>query len=183
VTGFVEKVLAVDRSLRAGGFRYSFGGAIALGYHVESPRATADIDVNITIDVDGAESVLRALPSNVRWAEADLRQIQRTGQVRLFWAETPVDLFFPQHALHDLVASRSVDVPFAGTTIPVISATDLTIFKALFDRPKDWIDIDAMAAYGSPDLGEARRWLTDLLGADDHRVARLEQIRVGHERS
>lgn len=180
MTGFADKVLAVDAHLRAGGYTYSFGGAIALTYHVESPRATADIDVNITLDVSEAESVLRALPPDVRWDVADLRQIQRTGQVRVFWAETPIDLFFPQHALHDRVASHSVDVPFGDTSIPVISATDLTIFKALFDRPKDWLDIDAMVAYGTPDLDEVERWLTDLMGADDHRLRRLAAVRLAH---
>lgn len=176
MTGFVEKVLALDAYLRDGGFTYSFGGAISLSYHVESPRATADIDVNITLDVIDAETLLQALPSGVRWDEKDLSQIRRTGQVRLFWAETPVDLFFPQHVLHDLVATRSVSVPFAGTRIPIISATDLTIFKAMFDRPKDWVDIDGMVAYGSPDVAEVRRWLVELLGADDHRLARLDEI-------
>lgn len=89
MTGFADKVLSVDSHLRSGGFTYSFGGAIALNYHVESPRATADIDVNITLDVGGAETVLRSLPAAVHWDEADLGQIGRTGQVRLFWAETP----------------------------------------------------------------------------------------------
>jgi hypothetical protein len=181
MTGFADKVLAVDSHLRAAGFTYSFGGAIALNYHVESPRATADIDVNITLDVGDAEAVLRALPPDVHWDEKDLSQIRRTGQVRIFWAETPIDLFFPQHALHDLVAARSVVVPFAGSRIPIISATDLTIFKAMFDRPKDWVDIDAMVAYGSPDVAEVRQWLTDLLGANDQRLPRLEQISAQHQ--
>jgi hypothetical protein len=117
----------------------------------------------------------------VHWDEKDLSQIRRTGQVRIFWAETPIDLFFPQHALHDLVAARSVVVPFAGSRIPIISATDLTIFKAMFDRPKDWVDIDAMVAYGSPDVAEVRQWLTDLLGANDQRLPRLEQISAQHQ--
>lgn len=181
MTGFADKLLAVDAGLRRGEITYAFGGAIALGYHVESPRATADIDVNITSDVSEAESVLRALPVEVAWDERDVDQIRRTGQVRLFWAETPVDLFFPQHDLHDLVASRSELVLFAGTRIPIIAATDLTIFKAMFDRPKDWVDIDAMVSYGSPDLTEVQRWLSELLGGDDHRLVRLRQIQDAHQ--
>lgn len=177
---FIAKVLAVHAHLRDGAVTHSFGGAIALNYHVESPRATADIDINISADVDAAGLVLRALPPGVRWSELDLDQIRRSGQVRLLWDATPVDLFFPQHELHDLVATRSVLVPFAGTRIPIISATDLTIFKAMFSRPKDWLDIDAMVAYGSPDVAEVRSWLAELLGEDDPRLPRLDEIIAAH---
>jgi hypothetical protein len=63
-----------------------------------------------------------------------------------------------------------------GSAIPVLSATDLTIFKSLFDRTKDWADIEEMVAFGSPDVEEALAWLTELLGPDDPRVHRLRGI-------
>lgn len=172
---FVEKILATHEELERHGVRHAFGGAIALGYHVESPRATSDIDVNITAPTDQAASVLAALPRDVAWTSADTAQIQRDGQVRVFWDTTPVDLFFPQDALHDLVAERVEAVPFADTTIPVLSATDLTIFKALFDRTKDWADIEEMLAYGEVDVDDVRSWLVRLLGADDPRVGRFDR--------
>lgn len=176
MTTFVEKILAVADALRVGNVEFAFGGAIALGYHVENPRATADIDVNITVDTAKARGVLGKLPAAVTWSHHDVRQIKRDGQVRLFWDRTPVDLFFPQHDLHAVVAGRVERVPFAGTTIPIISATDLTIFKALFNRTQDWADIENMLAHGRVDRPEARDWLVRLMGSDDPRLARLDRI-------
>lgn len=34
----------------------------------------------------------------------------------------------------------------------ILSAEDLAVFKSLFDRPKDWLDIAAMADSGSLDV-------------------------------
>jgi hypothetical protein len=176
VTTFVEKIVAVHKHLTTSQIDHAFGGAIALGYHVEAPRATADIDLNITADTGRARLVLRALPPEVSWAKADVAQIERDGQTRLFWDRTPLDLFFPQHELHGVVASRLEQVPFAATTIPIVSATDLCIFKAMFDRTKDWADIEAMLVYGEVDRVEVRSWLTRLLGDDDQRVAHLDRL-------
>lgn len=176
MTTFVEKIVAVADALTGGNVEFAFSGAIALGYHVENPRATADIDVNITAETTKARGVLRKLPDEVVWSDHDVRQIRRDGQVRLFWDRTPVDLFFPQHDLHAVVAGRVERVPFAGRTIPIVSATDLTIFKALFNRTQDWADIENMLAHGRVDRAEARDWLVRLVGPDDPRLARLDRI-------
>ncbi|MCU1586510.1 MAG: hypothetical protein JWN31_3 [Frankiales bacterium] len=170
---FVEKIVWVHRSLRDAGVTHAFGGAIALGFHIESPRATADIDVNIALPTAEARTALAALPAGVGWAQSDIKAVRRDGQVRLFWDRTPVDLFFPQHELHGLVAARVLEVPFGGASIPIISATDLAIFKSLFDRGRDWVDIEAMLDYGEVDRREVQRWLIRLLGDVDHRVARF----------
>lgn len=176
MTTFVEKILAVARHLTQGDVGHAFGGAIALGYHVENPRATADIDVNIAADTAHARAVLGVLPADVAWSDADLAQVERDGQTRLFWDRTPVDLFFPQHELHTVVAERIEWVPFAGATIAIVSATDLTVFKALFDRTQDWADIENMLARGRVDRADARAWLVRLMGVDDPRIAKLDRL-------
>lgn len=43
----VTRLLEVDEALRSSGIAYSFGGAIAVGYHVLRPRGTVDLDVNL----------------------------------------------------------------------------------------------------------------------------------------
>lgn len=179
MTSFVEKIESVDEALTSAAIPHAFGGALALAFHVESPRATVDIDVNISLPVDRAADVLTALPAGVTWSDADVLAIERDGQVRVFWDRTPLDLFFPQDALHDVVASRVVQVPFRSRTIQIISGTDLVIFKALFDRPKDWVDIAEMVAYGNVDLDDARSWLTRLVGRRDRRVLRLTELAGG----
>lgn len=65
--------------------------------------------------------------------------------------------------MHQIVAHRVVIVTFAGTEIPILSATDLVIFKSIFARPKIWVDSAEMLAPGAPrtvDLDVASRWLT-----------------------
>jgi hypothetical protein len=174
VTSFVDKILEVDQSLESAGVDHAFGGAICLGYHTESPRATVDIDVNISTDPQHARAVLKALPAGVHWDAADVRQITRDGQARVFWDQTPIDVFFPQHELHSALRARVERVPFGGATIPILSATDLSIFKAMFDRPKDWVDIGEMLAYGGVDVAAVRSWLARVVGAKDRRVGKWD---------
>ena len=176
MTTFVDKIELVDQALTAAAVPHAFGGALALAYHVESPRATADIDVNVSVPVERAAQVLTALPAGVAWTNADVLAIERDGQARVFWERTPLDLFFPQDPLHEIVAARAIRVPFRSRTIEIVSATDLVIFKALFDRPKDWVDIAEMLAYGNVDVDDARSWLTRLVGRRDRRVVRLAEL-------
>src|SRR5665213_3038047 len=102
---FVDRVIAVHRSLDQAGIAHGFGGAIALAYAVDEPRATVDIDLNVTGDPSAPQDVLAALPAGVVWNEEDVERISADGQVRLWWDDVPVDLFFPQHQLHRVVAT------------------------------------------------------------------------------
>jgi hypothetical protein len=61
-------------------------------------------------------------------------------------------------------------------SVPILSATDLLVFKALFDRRKDWADIEELIKFGKPDVDEARRWLVQIVGGRDDRLARLAEI-------
>jgi hypothetical protein len=63
-------------------------------------------------------------------------------------------------------------------TIPVLSIEDLLICKALFDRSKDWVDIEAVAKTrrGELDRSYINSWLGRFLPADDPRHARIEAL-------
>ena len=50
------------------------------------------------------------------------------------------------------------------------------MFKAFFDRTKDWADLEEMAATGALDVDRTLGVLVRYLGADDHRVARLAAL-------
>jgi hypothetical protein len=54
------------------------------------------------------------------------------------------------------------------------------VFKAFFNRTKDWADIEAMLDAKSVDVHVVIGWLVDLLGGDDHRVTRLRDL-IGRE--
>ena len=72
-------------------------------------------------------------------------------------------------------AAHRRTVPFAGTRIPVLGPVELAVFKAMFDRTRDWADIEAMFAAGRVSLGAVRASLATLLPPDDHRFARLDE--------
>ncbi len=171
----VEKVIAVDESLRVLGVSHAFGGALALAYYTREPRATADIDVNVSVDAHAAERVLEGLPDGVEWSPTDLRRVRADEQVRLWWGRTPVDLFFRASDFHDGVERRVVMHDFGPTRLPFLSALDLAVFKSLFDRPKDWVDIAAMRDAGAIEIAEVADVLRGLVG-DDSRVAQLRSL-------
>jgi hypothetical protein len=66
-------------------------------------------------------------------------------------------------------------VPFASTRIPVLGPVELAVFKVMFDRTRDWADIEAMIQAGTLDLDAVRVALTGLVGEDDERFARLDE--------
>lgn len=86
-----------------------------------------------------------------------------------------IDLFFRASTFHEGVAIRTVHHLFAGSELPFLSAVDLAVFKALFGRPKDWIDIEAMIDAGAVEVREVIDTLRSLVG-DDQRVDRLRAL-------
>jgi hypothetical protein len=77
--------------------------------------------------------------------------------------------------MHAVAAEHRTVVPFAGTRIPVLGSTELAVFKAMFDRTRDWADIEAMIAAGTLDLRAVRAGLRKLVPKGDERFARLDE--------
>jgi hypothetical protein len=170
-----EVVLAVDDALEAAALPHAFGGALALAYAVGEPRATIDVDVNVFLDAEQAERAFAALPRGVAWGDDDVELAVRDGQVRVWWGDVALDLFFDYHPFHAHAAGTALTVPFADRHIRVLAPDELAVFKAFFDRTKDWADLEAMVEVGSFDVGAVRGWLVRLLGEDDPRVDRLDR--------
>jgi hypothetical protein len=167
-----DQLLAVHDGLAAAGIPHAIGGAIALGYCVLEPRGTRDVDVNVFVPPERARDVFAALPAGVEVSGAQLEQAERDGQVRLRWGITPVDLFLSVLPFHDRVEAYVRLVPFEGHTIPVLDCTALAVFKALFDRARDWVDIEAMVEARSLDVDDAIHWIREMVG-DDRRIDQL----------
>lgn len=179
----LDRAVDVHRRLLAAGIDNALGGALALAFHTDDPRGTQDIDVNVSLPADRATEALRALPKDVPWNDQTLAVIERDGQVRIWWpvpgeVAMPLDLFFAVDEFHEVARHRTVEVDLLGATVRILSATDLTVFKALFDRPKDWPDILAMitAHDSTVDLDEAAGWLGRIVGNDDPRTVRLRGL-------
>lgn len=172
-----ELALRLSRTLAAAGIPHAIGGAIAYGYHAE-PRATADIDLNVFVEESGIDPVLDALEEAgcvVDRVEAHRRAAER-GDLVARLEGYRVDGFISFHAFHEEVRRRIQEVRLLGHPIPILSAEDLVLFKVLFDRPKDWLDIANMAAARSLDRDYVRRWAAELLPPGDSRLDRLERV-------
>jgi hypothetical protein len=172
-----DRLIAVHDALTGAHLPHAIGGAIALGYCTLEPRGTRDLDVNVFVGPERAKEVFAALPAGVVRSGLSLERAERDGQVRLWWEQTPVDLFFSVLPLHDYAERGVREVPFEGRTIPVLSCTALAVFKALFDRTRDWGDIEAMADAGTLDVDEAIRWVADMAGADGSAAHKLAAVR------
>ncbi len=176
MTSLGEKIVAIEGALDVADLPHAFGGALALAFHVEEPRATRDIDVNVFVPASRSREVLAVLPEEIARDDRKVEELRERGQVRLLWDESPIDIFLSTHPIQDEAAARVVDVPFAGIALPVLGATELVVFKGFYDRTKDWADIEAMLATGTPDAHRALGWLVDLLGVDDERVEHLRRL-------
>jgi hypothetical protein len=174
-----DKVVIIDEALVAAKVPHAIGGALALAYYAE-PRATIDIDLNLFVPTEQWEGAADALVSSgVSAGELEPSTLLRDGQCRLWWGENPIDLFFANAPIHDAMRSEVRKVPFAGTTIPILGPEHLAVCKAMFDRPKDWLDIEQMLlGTAGLDISEIEQWLTRMIGKDDPRLQRLRDLQV-----
>jgi Nucleotidyl transferase AbiEii toxin, Type IV TA system len=171
-----QRVLAVDDALAD--IAHAFGGALALAYYAE-PRATIDIDVNVFVPSERFAEV--AVPFAQLGAAIDdptiTALVQRDGQVRVMWDATPIDLFFSYDPFHDAAAAAIHVVPFGDSTIPILAADHLIVCKVIFNRPKDWVDVDAMlVAQAEVNAAEVLRWVARIAGDEDPRYNRIAAV-------
>ncbi len=171
-----RRLIEVHEELSRAGLPHAFGGAIALAYCIEEPRGTRDVDVNVFVDPARARKVFAALPDTVTVTDANIAAAERDGQVRVWWEDTPIDVFLDVHRFHAEVAEAVRTVTFEGHEIPVLDCTSLAVFKALLDRTKDWADIEEIIAAGSLNVARAQAWLDRLLGPESQVARRLRSL-------
>ena len=171
-----ERIAALERALAK--VPHAFGGALALAYYAE-PRATIDIDLNVFVAVDRYPEVARLL-SRLGVAADDpaaIEAVARDGQTRVMWDHTPIDLFFAYDAFHAAAAVARRRVPFAEQAIWILAPEHLVVCKVVFNRPRDWVDIDAMlTADVVLDVAEVLRWVGRITGDEDPRYERVAAL-------
>jgi hypothetical protein len=172
-----DKVVALHDALDTARIPHAFGGALALAYYAE-PRSTIDVDLNVFVTAEHATDVAAALvPLGVDTSPLAGVAPTKDGQVRCRWGRTPIDLFFAYDALHDAMRARTSQVPFGPDTIPILGAEHLVVCKAVFNRPKDWLDIEqVLATTDAFDTTDALAELERLVGASDARATRLHEL-------
>ena len=171
-----ERVAALHAALES--VPHAFGGALALGYYAE-PRATIDIDLNVFVPATHFAEV--AGPLGRLGAETDepavAELVRRDGQARVMWDSTPIDLFFAYDPFHEAARAACRMVPFADGSIPILAPEHLIVCKAVFNRGKDWVDIDSILDDGTVlDAAEILRWTGRITGDEDARYSRLAAV-------
>jgi hypothetical protein len=147
---FVDLIVEVHDHLEAGRIGHAFGGALAFGY-VAEPRGTVDIDVNVFLPEDELSRVVEALAPMGYRPPAEDERLPIAG-IRFEHSEEPfpLDVFPSLHERYVEVERRSVRHRFGrdGRVLPFLSPEDLCVFKLSFGRPKDWLDLAAVADAG-----------------------------------
>lgn len=172
-----DKIIEIHTALAAADLPHAFGGALALAWCTLRARGTIDIDINIFVPADTFEAALAALPDGIKATRNDRQILKRDGQVRLWWEKTPVDVFLNTTPYHEEVAGRFRWERFAGHDVPFIACDDLAVFKAFFNRTKDWADIEEMQAAGTLGIDHVIAVISHYLGNDDIRVEKLMALR------
>jgi hypothetical protein len=175
-----DKVIAIHEALDEKRIPHAIGGALALAYYAE-PRATIDIDLNLFVPVSRWRDAFDALaPIGVSTEGLDPLALERDGQCRLWWGDNAVDLFFAYAPIHAEMRKESRRVPFGGATLPILAPEHLAICKAMFDRRKDWLDIEQMLiGVDELDVPRIESWLERMAGERDPRLDRLRELQAG----
>jgi hypothetical protein len=63
---------------------------------------------------------------------------------------------------------------FYGEDVPMLGPVELAVFKTMFNRTKDWADIEAMIAADTLDVDAVREALHAMVGGDE-RLDRLDE--------
>jgi len=178
MTSLTDKIVAIHAALHQAELPHAFGGALALAWCTQRARGTIDIDVNVFVSLERVDDVLHALPATITYSTADINELNTDGQTRLWWDSTPVDMFLNTTEFHDAVATRARYEQFGGAEVPFLACADLAVFKALFDRTKDWADLEDMNSAGTLDVERLIGTMAHYMGGDDPRIERLRSLAI-----
>lgn len=170
----------IARALEAGGVPHAIGGAIALGAH-GVPRGTLDVDINVFVadaELPHVVAVLRDLGIELT-EEAAIARARRDGMFVGNWGGMRIDVFTPSipFSRESEKTRVRVDAPDGGSDW-FLSAEALAVFKLLFARPKDYVDLERLIAVQGSHLDHAyvRRWIVEMMGEDDERIRRWDEL-------
>lgn len=169
------------------GVRYALIGGLAASLRGQ-PRATADVDLVIDTDVEGALKLIEALEGSSfkPLFEGVEEVVNQAFILPLSHRETSVkvDLSIGLSGFEQQLLERATLVELGKRHIPVVTAEDLLVMKLLAGRPRDQQDAMGivMIQGGSLDLEYCRqiaRDLGDAVGID--LVMQLEKILSSEE--
>jgi hypothetical protein len=178
--GAAEAAQQIAAALETAGMPYAIGGALALAI-AGVPRGTVDVDVNVFVPEDrvpDAIAVLQGLGIEID-ADAAVERARRDGMFVGRWDGMRIDVFLPSIPFALEAERTRVRVTDAvGWTGWFLAPEALAVFKLLFFRGKDVVDLERLVAVRGVDLDQAyvRRWMVEMMGDDDPRVRKWDEI-------
>lgn len=174
-----EAGMLVAQALEQHGVPYALGGALAYGQY-GIPRATNDVDVNVFVETDQLGDVFAALRSlGVVVDDVAARTAaEREGLIVLRLAAFRLDVFTPSIDFAWEAERTRVRQRVGDADVWFLSAEALCVFKLLFFRGKDVVDLERLiAVHGRAlDVAYVRQHVVDMLGGDDPRVATWDRL-------
>lgn len=162
---------------------YAIGGALAYGLW-GVPRATIDVDVNVFVTQERLPEVFAALKSLSLPIdeEASTAANARDGMFSTHFGLYRIDIFtasidFSWEAERTRALRRIGD-----QEVFFLSAEAVAVFKLLFFRPKDLVDLQRLLAVQGARLDAAyvREHLVDMMGEDNERVRKWDELVAAH---
>ncbi len=175
----MEAASVIGASLDARDIPYAVGGALAFGIW-STPRGTLDVDLNVFVRDDQLGEVVDALREcgvDVN-AERARRDAVAEGMFQGRFGDFRIDLFTPSIEFSWEAMRTRRQVSTGGRSLWVLAPEALAVFKLLFFRPKDLVDLERLAASRGIKLDTAyvRSHLTSLVGDDDERVKAWDRM-------
>lgn len=165
--------LRLTAALEEAGIDYAIGGALAYSAW-SAPRGTHDVDLNVFLTADGLDRVLDVLvPVGLVIDRGEARRRAAEDAVVVGHLEgMRIDLFLATIPFSWEAGETRVRIATAAGDRWYLSAEATAVFKLLFFRTKDKLDLDNLLRVMGARLDSVyvRRWLVEMMGEDDERV-------------
>lgn len=183
----IEAIAILKDFLEEHGIRYMMIGGMANSVWGE-PRPTIDVDLVLLLGERGIAEFVELVSTGFQCLRPNPVEFARRTYVVPIQVTDDVsaDLSLAMLPYEEQAIGRAVLTEIEGERVPVCTAEDLVIYKAISERAKDWLDIEGILLRQGAKLDQEYiiGWLKQFAEALERPeiVTRYESLRVRFER-